>query len=126
MKKRFIETAIFTQWVEANASSWDEIYAEFQNRLMENPELGRLIAGCGGLRKIRLADPKRGKGKRGGARIIYLNISQADWIYLLAVYDKEEKESLSAAEKKILAQLAERLKSEARAAAKREISENDR
>ncbi len=39
--------------------------------LLKNPEAGDVIEGTGGLRKIRYADEKRGKGKRGGLRVIY-------------------------------------------------------
>jgi hypothetical protein len=119
MKKRFIESTAFTEWVQGHAPAWDETYAALQQRLMEGPDLGRVIPGCGGLRKARIADPKRGKGKRGGARIIYLHVPEADWIYLLDIYDKDERADLSPDEKKILAELAEQLKAEARAAAGR-------
>lgn len=117
MKKRFIETSALTTWVETHSPQWDVTYAEFQSKLMEDPACGKVMPGCGGLRKIRLADPRRGKGKRGGARIIYLHVPEADWIFLVDIYDKDEKEDLSAAEKKVLAKLAEQLKLEARAAA---------
>lgn len=42
----------------------------FQNLLMLQPEDGDLIPGRGGLRKLRFADARRGKGKRGGLRVI--------------------------------------------------------
>ena len=46
---------------------------------MADPEKGDVIKGCGGLRKVRVADPKRKKGKRRGARIIYLHVPEARW-----------------------------------------------
>ena len=49
----------------------DEEYRVFQNELLENPEKGDVIKGLNGLRKIRIADSTRNKGKRGGARAIY-------------------------------------------------------
>lgn len=49
----------------------DEAYRAFQTALLKNPEAGDVIQGTGGLRKIRFADEKRQKGKRGGIRIIY-------------------------------------------------------
>ena len=82
------------------------------------------MPGCGGLRKIRAADPKRGKGKRGGARVIYLHVPAAKRFYLLDVYGKDEKADLSANEKKQLRQLAEQLKREAKAAYERWLKEN--
>jgi hypothetical protein len=38
---------------------------------MLNPDTGDVIPGTGGLRKLRFADERRGKGKRGGLRVIY-------------------------------------------------------
>ena len=83
---------------------------------MANPELGDVMKGCGGLRKLRTADPRRGKGKRGGARVIYLYVPEAKWFFLLDVYGKDEKDDLSAGEKKELTRLAEELKKQAKAA----------
>jgi hypothetical protein len=65
------------------------------------------MPGCGGLRKLRIADPKRGKGKRGGARLIYLHIPLIEHFLLIDIYGKDEQEDLSVGEKKILKQLAE-------------------
>jgi hypothetical protein len=84
------------------------------------------MPGCGGLRKIRLANPRRGKGKRGGARVIYLHVPEVNWIYLLDIYGKDEKEDLSAAEKKILKRLAEEFKQEAMRAASRAAKEGEK
>src|SRR5438876_9541072 len=100
MKKLFIESTGFTDKVGDFLD--DETYARFQHELMGSPERGKLIRGCGGLRKIRVADPKRQRGKRGGARVIYLHLAEADWIFLLDIYAKGEKEDLSATEKKLL------------------------
>ena len=49
----------------------DAVFAELQRALMQNPEAGEVIEGTGGLRKMRFADARRGKGKRGGLRVIY-------------------------------------------------------
>lgn len=48
----------------------DDAYRQLQQTLLVNPEAGDVIEGTGGLRKLRQADPKRGKGKRGGLRMI--------------------------------------------------------
>jgi hypothetical protein len=58
---------------------------------MENPEAGDVIEGTGGLRKIRFADAKRGKGKRGGLRIIYYWWSVRKKFWLFTVYNKSKK-----------------------------------
>jgi len=49
----------------------DNDYRDLQNFLLLSPKAGDVIAGTGGLRKLRFGDPSRGKGKRGGLRIIY-------------------------------------------------------
>lgn len=84
------------------------------------------MPGCGGLRKIRTGDPRRRKGKRGGARVIYFHVPEANWIYLLDIYGKDEKEDLNAAEKKILKRLASEFKKEAIRAASRTTGESTR
>jgi hypothetical protein len=49
----------------------DEAFRLLQATLMKNPDAGDVIEGTGGLRKLRFADARRGKGKRGGLRVIY-------------------------------------------------------
>jgi hypothetical protein len=49
----------------------DSAYLELQRVLLANPEAGDLIKDTGGLRKLRRPDPRRGKGTRGGLRVIY-------------------------------------------------------
>src|SRR5438874_1679235 len=98
MKATFIETTGFARDISDFLA--DHAYATLQQRLMENPDDGDVMPGCGGLRKVRTADPKRGKGKRGGARVIYLYVPTARQFYLLDIYGKDEKDDLSADEKK--------------------------
>lgn len=65
-----------------------------------------MIEGTGGLRKIRVA--AKGKGKRGGARVIYYYVSDAAQIRLLLIYAKNRKNDLTDDEKRILRRLNER------------------
>ena len=88
--------------------------ASVQAELLKNLEAGRVIQGTGGLRKLRVPDAGRGKGKRGGYRVIYLDLPDAKRTHLLAIYDKDKKEDISPEEKRILRALVERLKKEAR------------
>ena len=60
----FIETGEFAGWVREYLSV--EAFPEFQRDQLNDPDTGVVMAGCGGLRKMRVPDPKRGKGKRGG------------------------------------------------------------
>ncbi len=94
-----IETSTFTRQITALLS--DEDYGEFQSRLAANPDLGTLIKGGGGIRKIRVAVGSR--GKRGSARIIYYWAVRHDLILLLFAYMKNASADLTP---KQVAQLA--------------------
>ena len=72
-----------------------------------NPESGRVIPETGGLRKLRWA--AKGKGKRGGARIIYYFHNESMPIFLLSAYTKGEKADLSMAERNALKKLVAEL-----------------
>jgi len=87
----FIETTIFTAVITGLVS--DEEYAAFQRDLATSPERGDLMRGCGGVRKIRLA--ARGKGKSGGARVIYYYLKNHETIYLLYTFTKGDADNLS-------------------------------
>jgi hypothetical protein len=112
MQKTFIETGEFTEWVTDHLS--DDDLDAMQRGLLADPEKGDVMPGCGGLRKLRIADPKRGKGKRSGARVIYLHIEEADEIHLITVYGKDQKDDLSAEDKKLFRQLVQILKAQSR------------
>jgi mRNA-degrading endonuclease RelE of RelBE toxin-antitoxin system len=75
--------------------------------LAANPEVGVLIPGSGGVRKMRWA--MQGKGKRGGARVIYYYHSHRLPIFLLTLYAKTEKENLSQAERNTMKKLTKLL-----------------
>jgi len=78
----------------------DEEYRNFQLYLMTNPEAGNVIPHSEGLRKVRWAS--KGKGKRGGLRIIYYNRLNNGKIWLLAIYAKGELEDLTIDELKLI------------------------
>jgi len=80
----------------------DDAYRELQARLGAKPHLGDLMPGTGGFRKLRWADARRGKGRRGGLRIIYYHFVSDHQIWLMTVYDKGEASDLTAREKKAL------------------------
>ena len=104
----FIETPTFTRLITELVS--DDDYAAFQNELAKQPEKGGPMAGCGGVRKVRMA--ARGKGKRGGARITYLYLKNHDVIYLLYVFTKGDADNLSAEGKNAMRELAGQIKNE--------------
>lgn len=78
------------------------------------------MPGTGGFRKMRWADARRGKGRRGGLRIIYYYFQSAQQIWLMTVYDKNEASDLTAGEKK---ELKAAVESERRARASKRVSE---
>ena len=99
----FRETELFTRAVTALLS--DDEYAELQGTLIVDPEAGDVIKETGGLRKLRWSQRKRGKGKRGGVRVIYYWYASGSLIYMLLAYSKDQRDDLSAAQKKALSRL---------------------
>ena len=100
-----IETATFTRQIAALLS--DQEYGGFQSRIAANPDLGALIRGGGGIRKVRVAVGSR--RKRGGARVIYYWAVRKDVILPLYAYPKSRAADL--APKQVL-QLAKVVKEE--------------
>ena len=80
----------------------DEQYRTLQSELANHPEAGDVMPGTGGFRKMRWADPGRGKGRRGGLRIIYFYFEKDQQIWLIMLYGKNEAADLTVAEKKSL------------------------
>ncbi len=87
-----IETPAFLQ--QASKIWAAEEHDAFIDWIAENPLLGDVIAGTGGVRKVRWA--AQGKGKRGGARIIYFNMLEDGSVVLLTVYVKSVQTNLEA------------------------------
>ena len=73
-----------------------------QTTLMQSPNAGAPIEGTGGLRKLRFADVRRGKGKRGGLRVIYFWWEAGFEFWLYTLYDKDERDDLSPQQRKTL------------------------
>ena len=103
MKAIFVELPPF----ERNRQDYlnDESFHEFQKVLMQNPEAGDVIEGTGGLRKIRYTDEKRGKGKRGGLRVIYYWWLSGQQFWLFTLFNKNEMDDLTPMQRKILKDL---------------------
>ena len=78
----------------------DVAFGDLQHALMQDPEAGDVIKGTGGLRKMRFADKRRGKGKRGGLRVVYYWWSTGLQFWLYTLYDKDELGDLSAGQRR--------------------------
>lgn len=98
-----IETSVFTRQVQALLS--DEEYRELQKALANRPNAGSVIVGSGGLRKLRWAT--KGKGKRGGSRVIYYWAVAQEQLLMLLIYRKSEQEDLTRGQLKILKKIVE-------------------
>jgi len=96
----FIEAPAFTRHVPEYLD--DDQFRDLQDALSRDPESGDLIAGTGGFRKLRWADKRRSKGRRGGLRIIYYFFPAQKQIWFVTLYGKNEAGDLSQKEKKTL------------------------
>lgn len=111
MRRLFVETSAFTKKVDGEGR---ETLLLIQGELLDRLESSPILPGTGGLRKLRVSNEAKGKGKRGGYRVIYLDLPEVKRTYLLGLYGKGEKADLSQDEKKVLKGLVERIKREAR------------
>lgn len=100
MRATFVELPPFMRHRDRYLDDLD--FRQLQNELMRHPEAGDLIPSTGGLRKLRFGDRLRGKGKRGGLRVIYYWWGDADQFWLFTLYDKNEAADLTASERKAL------------------------
>lgn len=100
MKAVFVELPAFARYRADYLD--DEGFRGLQVAMMKNPQAGDVIEGTGGLRKLRHGDPRRGKGKRGGLRVIYYWWDGGLQFWLFTLYDKDEMDDLSPDEKKAL------------------------
>jgi hypothetical protein len=96
----FFETPLFTRLLPEYLD--DEGYRALQKALLQNPDLGVLMPATGGFRMLRRDDRRRGKGKRGGLRVVYYHMKAERRIWLFTLYDKDEMADLTPDEKRAL------------------------
>jgi hypothetical protein len=99
-----IETSIFTKHIKQLMS--DEQYRELQEALVNRPDLGDIIRGSGGLRKVRWK--LESTGKSGGVRVIYYWVVDDSHIRMLYVYPKGKQENLTSEQLNVLKTIVER------------------
>lgn len=75
----------------------------------QKPESGEMMQGTGGVYKFRYAS-QEGKGKRGGARIIHLPLAASGKVYLLDIFEKNDKVNLTKAERHEMAAIVKSMK----------------
>ena len=81
-----------------------------ENALLENPQVGDVIEGTGGARKMRIQ--LEGRGKSGGGRVIYLDVFEKEHLYLLFAYPKNVQENLTPEQKKAIKKMIEAIRKE--------------
>ena len=91
----FVELPLFTEQITALVD--DAAYGRFQTELLRRPDRGDVMPQSGGLRKVRMRLP--GRGKSGGARVIYLHLPKYDTIVLFYLYTKARRENWACFEK---------------------------
>jgi hypothetical protein len=102
----FVELTPFVAFRDEHWS--DEDLRKLQEFLLATPDAGDVIPGSFGLRKLRWS--VRGRGKRGGARVIYYRHVPKDRIYLICAYEKSARADLTRDQIKTLAQLMKDIK----------------
>jgi hypothetical protein len=100
MKGIFVELPAFERYRSSYLD--DDAFLALQNLLMKHPEAGDPIPDAGGLRKLRFPDARRGKGKRGGLRVIYYWWVTGLQFWLFTLYDKDEMADLTPQQRKTL------------------------
>lgn len=96
-----VETSVFTD--QATKLWTAEEYQRLQAFLVARPDAGSVIAGSGGLRKLRWRQGNR--GKRGACRVIYAWFPDRQRIYLLLVYRKQRQGDLTPGQLRLLREL---------------------
>ena len=108
MTREFIYTETFEkQWQTLGFTASDALLLE--KMLIDDPHLGDVIEGTGGLRKVRFA--YEGRGKSGSARVCYVDVAVSEKIIFITCFGKNEKDNLSKEEKNSIKKLVTILKS---------------
>jgi hypothetical protein len=88
----------------------DEDLRRLENEIANNPKIGVVIRGTGGLRKMRFA--LEGRGKSGSSRVLYVNFAIHDRVYLVYAYKKNQKDNISPVEREMFRKIIEQTKKE--------------
>lgn len=103
---QFIETPLFSKQITQMLD--DDSYSKFQTYLCNNPEVGDIITGTGGVRKVRWSLPNTGKSS--GVRILYYYLTDFGTVYLMMVYAKSDQINISDSDKQRLKQVITTIK----------------
>ena len=115
VKRKFVESRGFSagrKRLERDGELVHEDVVALEQGILADPQAGDLVPGTGGLRKIRMGQRSVGRGKRGGARVYYLDLPGRGVTHLVALFGKREKADLSPIERRMISALVEQLKEE--------------
>ena len=93
MKRTFVQLPTFEKCLQERGG--DDLLRTIEAEILNNFEAGDMIQ----VRKMRVGDPKRNKGKRGGLRVLYLDLPKVEKTLLLYLYGKDEAEDLTSDQK---------------------------
>lgn len=109
MTREFIYTKPFRDsWAHMGLN--DDDLKQLEEILLENPQRGDVIQGTGGARKLRIQ--LEGRGKRGGGRVIYVDVFEKEKTYMLLAYPKNVQDNLTAAQTKMIKDVVDAIKKE--------------
>ncbi len=109
MTREFVYTAPFQRsWKAMGLNDADQKLLE--EALLQNPQLGDVIEGTGGARKMRIQ--LEGRGKSGGGRVIYVDVFEMEKLYFLLAYPKNVQDNLTPDQKKMIRKLVEAIQKE--------------
>ena len=109
MTREFVYTEPFRKCWKAMGLSEDDL-KKLEEILLENPQLGDIIEGTGGARKMRIQIENRGKS--GGGRVICVDVFEKEKLYFLLAYPKNVQDNLTPDQKKQVRKLVEAIKKE--------------
>lgn len=113
MKRKIVQSRQFSKTIENLLKKRQLLLQDFEGfklQLSITPEMGDIITGTGGLRKVRLKSASHGKS--GGYRVCYYFFVKGDEIFLLFIYAKNVQENLTAQQKKEFKQMIDAIKGE--------------
>lgn len=109
MTRIFVELPSFrTEWKAMGLD--DNDLSRLEDELLDNPKIGEVMRGTGGVRKMRFAFEHRGKS--GSVRVIYIDFEVHEKIFLLTAYPKSEKDNLSKDERNDIHRLVDVLENQ--------------
>jgi hypothetical protein len=102
----FIESRPFRSEWRACGLKDDDLWI-LQAMIMTRPKSARVVPGTGGLRKLRFSPPGSGRGKSGSHRVCYVYYEEFGIVYLITVYPKSQKDTITPAERAAIQKMIE-------------------